>query len=174
MPIWDGMRHDLGTLGKLLDEITHNMYVGYRSHLLAELGRQPKNATIFFCKISGTGPCLVKDSWKPEKFPNLFQIIGIRLNAIFPLIHQRNTMPSWGHVNWNGLCQIDVLKNIYLSRNLRLKLNFWKSVHKTLIILQVIDSSSFNMRLFSILSGFVSSVFLLIFGASSVLALIPE
>ncbi|MCM4152448.1 amidohydrolase [Arenibacter sp. N53] len=64
--------NDLGTLGKLMDEMP-NMYVGIGA-IIAELGRQPKNAHNFFVKYQDR-VLFGKDSWKPEEFPTYFRVL---------------------------------------------------------------------------------------------------
>ncbi|MBX2826943.1 MAG: amidohydrolase [Flavobacteriaceae bacterium] len=64
--------NDLGTLGKLLDEIP-NMYVGIGA-IIAELGRQPRTAHAFFIKYQDR-ILFGKDSWKPEEFPTYFRVL---------------------------------------------------------------------------------------------------
>jgi len=64
--------NDLGQLGKLLDEIP-NMNVGIAA-VIAELGRQPKNAKMFFEKYQDR-ILFGKDSWKPEEFPTYFRVL---------------------------------------------------------------------------------------------------
>ncbi|MEM7186577.1 MAG: amidohydrolase family protein, partial [Bacteroidota bacterium] len=64
--------NDLGTLGKLLDEIP-NMNVGIGA-IIAELGRQPRMARAFFIKYQDR-IVFGKDSWKPEEFPTYFRVL---------------------------------------------------------------------------------------------------
>ncbi len=64
--------NDLGKLGDLLDEIP-NMNVGI-SAVIAELGRQPRNAREFFIKYQDR-ILFGKDSWKPEEFPTYFRVL---------------------------------------------------------------------------------------------------
>jgi len=64
--------NDLGTLGKLLDEIP-NMNVGIGA-IIAELGRQPRFAKAFFIKYQDR-ILFGKDSWVPEEFPTYFRVL---------------------------------------------------------------------------------------------------
>ncbi|MFS4415079.1 amidohydrolase family protein [Maribacter sp. 2307ULW6-5] len=64
--------NNLEGLGKLLDAMP-NMYVGI-SAVIAELGRQPKNAKKFFITYQDR-VLFGKDSWKPEEFPTYFRVL---------------------------------------------------------------------------------------------------
>jgi len=64
--------NNLDKLGQLLDEMP-NMYVGIGA-VIAELGRQPKNANAFFTKYQDR-VLFGKDSWKPEEFPTYFRVL---------------------------------------------------------------------------------------------------
>ncbi len=64
--------NNLGKLGELMEEMP-NMYVGI-SAVIAELGRQPKNANKFFEKYQDR-ILFGKDSWKPEEFPTYFRVL---------------------------------------------------------------------------------------------------
>ncbi|WP_273276000.1 amidohydrolase family protein [Maribacter polysiphoniae] len=64
--------NDLKKLGELLDTLP-NMYVGIAA-VIAELGRQPKNAHAFFIKYQNR-ILFGKDSWKPEEFPTYFRVL---------------------------------------------------------------------------------------------------
>lgn len=66
------LANDLGKLGALLDEIP-NMNVGIGA-IIAELGRQPRNARAFFIKYQDR-ILFGKDSWKPEEFPTYFRVL---------------------------------------------------------------------------------------------------
>lgn len=67
---WYG--NNLGKLGELMEEIP-NMYVGIGA-VIAELGRQPKNAHAFFVTYQDR-ILFGKDSWKPEEFPTYFRVL---------------------------------------------------------------------------------------------------
>ena len=64
--------NNLGRLGQLMDEMP-NMYVGIGA-VIAELGRQPKNAHKFFVTYQDR-ILFGKDSWKPEEFPTYFRVL---------------------------------------------------------------------------------------------------
>ncbi len=64
--------NNLGRLGELMEEI-QNMYVGIGA-IIAELGRQPRNAKAFFIKYQDR-ILFGKDSWKPEEFPTYFRVL---------------------------------------------------------------------------------------------------
>ncbi len=64
--------NDLEKLGTLLDEMP-NMYVGIGA-IIAELGRQPRNAKKFFIKYQDR-ILFGKDSWQPKEFPTYFRVL---------------------------------------------------------------------------------------------------
>jgi predicted TIM-barrel fold metal-dependent hydrolase len=64
--------NNLGALSKLMEEIP-NMYVEIAA-IIAELGRQPRNARAFFEKYQDR-ILFGKDSWKPEEFPTYFRVL---------------------------------------------------------------------------------------------------
>lgn len=64
--------NNLGKLGELMQEMP-NMYVGIGA-IIAELGRQPKNAHKFFVAYQDR-ILFGKDSWKPEEFPTYFRVL---------------------------------------------------------------------------------------------------
>ena len=64
--------NDLGKLGELLEEMP-NMYVGIGA-IIAELGRQPRNAHAFFVKYQDR-ILFGKDSWQPKEFPTYFRVL---------------------------------------------------------------------------------------------------
>jgi predicted TIM-barrel fold metal-dependent hydrolase len=64
--------NNLGRLGELLDEMP-NMYVGIGA-IIAELGRQPRNAHAFFVKYQDR-ILFGKDSWQPQEFPTYFRVL---------------------------------------------------------------------------------------------------
>lgn len=64
--------NDLGALSNLMEEIP-NMYVEIAA-IIAELGRQPRNARAFFEKYQDR-ILFGKDSWKPEEFPTYFRVL---------------------------------------------------------------------------------------------------
>ena len=104
--------NDLGTLGKLLDELP-NMNVGIGA-IIAELGRQPRFAKAFFIKYQDR-ILFGKDSWKPKEFPTYFRVLE-SADEYFPY-HKKY------HAYWAmyGLDLPDeVLKKVYYKNALRI------------------------------------------------------
>ncbi len=104
--------NDLGRLGKLLDEMP-NMHVGIGA-IIAELGRQPRQAKAFFIKYQDR-VLFGKDSWKPEEFPTYFRVLESN-DEYFPY-HKKY------HAFWAmyGLDLPDnVLKKVYYKNALRI------------------------------------------------------
>ena len=64
--------NNLGKLSELMDDIP-NMYVGIGA-VIAELGRQPRNARDFFIRYQDR-ILFGKDAWKPEEFPTYFRVL---------------------------------------------------------------------------------------------------
>jgi predicted TIM-barrel fold metal-dependent hydrolase len=64
--------NNLGRLSELMDEMP-NMYVGIGA-IIAELGRQPRNASAFFIKYQDR-ILFGKDSWQPGEFPTYFRVL---------------------------------------------------------------------------------------------------
>jgi len=67
---WYG--NDLAKFSELLDEMP-NMYSGIGA-VLAELGRQPRNARVFLIKYQDR-IMFGKDSWAPEEYPVYFRVL---------------------------------------------------------------------------------------------------
>ncbi|HMB99438.1 MAG TPA: amidohydrolase family protein [Flavobacteriaceae bacterium] len=114
--------NDLGTLGKLLDELP-NMNVGIGA-IIAELGRQPRFAKEFFIKYQDR-ILFGKDSWKPEEFPTYFRVLE-SADEYFPY-HKKY------HAFWAmyGLDLPDeVLKKVYYKNALRIVPGLDKSLFK--------------------------------------------
>ena len=104
--------NNLGKLGELLDEMP-NMYVGIGA-VIAELGRQPRNAKKFFVKYQER-ILFGKDSWKPEEFPTYFRVLETD-DEYFPYYKKY-------HAFWAmyGLDLPDeVLKKVYYKNALKL------------------------------------------------------
>jgi len=104
--------NNLGKLGELLDEIP-NMNVGIAA-VIAELGRQPRNAKAFFEKYQDR-ILFGKDSWKPEEFPTYFRVLESD-DEYFPYYKKY-------HAFWAmyGLDLSDeVLKKVYYKNALRI------------------------------------------------------
>ena len=106
------LANDLGRLGELFDDMT-NMNVGIGA-IIAELGRQPRNAKKFFIKYQNR-VLFGKDSWKPEEFPTYFRVLESD-DEYFPY-HKKY------HAYWAmyGLDLDDeVLKKVYYKNALRI------------------------------------------------------
>jgi uncharacterized protein len=104
--------NDLQGLGELLDELP-NMNVGIGA-IIAELGRQPRNAKAFFIKYQDR-VLFGKDSWQPAEFPTYFRVLE-SADEYFPY-HKKY------HAFWPmyGLDLPDaVLKKVYYKNALRI------------------------------------------------------
>jgi len=104
--------NNLAKLSELMEEIP-NMYVGIGA-VIAELGRQPKNAKSFFEKYQDR-ILFGKDSWKPEEFPTYFRVLESD-DEYFPYYKKY-------HAFWAmyGLDLTDeVLKKVYYKNALEL------------------------------------------------------
>ena len=104
--------NNLPKLSQLLDEMP-NMNVGIGA-IIAELGRQPRQAKAFFIKYQDR-ILFGKDSWKPEEFPTYFRVLESD-DEYFPY-HKKY------HAFWPmyGLdLPDDVLKKVYYKNALRI------------------------------------------------------
>jgi predicted TIM-barrel fold metal-dependent hydrolase len=104
--------NNLAKLGQLLDEMP-NMYVGIGA-IIAELGRQPRNAHSFFVKYQDR-ILFGKDSWQPQEFPTYFRVLESS-DEYFPYYKKY-------HAFWAmyGLDLPDeVLRKVYYKNALRL------------------------------------------------------
>ena len=112
--------NDLARLGKLLDRLP-NMYVEIGA-VIAELGRQPRNAKKFLTKYQDR-VLFGKDSYKPEEFPTYFRVLESD-DEYFPYYKRY-------HAFWRmyGLDLDDeVLKKIYYKNALKLLPSLDKSL----------------------------------------------
>lgn len=112
--------NNLGKLGELLDELP-NMYVGIAA-VIAELGRQPRNAKAFFIKYQDR-ILFGKDSWVPNEFPTYFRVLETA-DEYFPY-HKKY------HAFWAmyGLDLPDeVLKKVYYKNALKIVPGLEKSL----------------------------------------------
>ena len=104
--------NDLGKLSELMEEMPNmNVEIGA---IIAELGRQPRFAKLFFEKYQDR-ILFGKDSWKPEEFPTYFRVLETA-DEYFPY-HKKY------HAFWNmyGLDLSDeVLKKVYYKNALRI------------------------------------------------------
>ncbi|MFD2098596.1 amidohydrolase family protein [Flagellimonas iocasae] len=104
--------NNLDRLGELMDEIP-NMNVGIGA-VIAELGRQPRQARDFFIKYQDR-IVFGKDSWQPSEFPTYFRVLETA-DEYFPYYKKY-------HAFWAmyGLDLPDeVLKKVYYKNALRL------------------------------------------------------
>lgn len=104
--------NNLGRLAELMEEMP-NMYVEIGA-IIAELGRQPRNAGKFFEKYQDR-ILFGKDSWKPEEFPTYFRVLESD-DEYFPY-HKKY------HAFWSmyGLHLPDeILKKVYFKNALRI------------------------------------------------------
>ena len=104
--------NNLGELSNLMEEIP-NMYVEIAA-IIAELGRQPRNARQFFEKFQDR-ILFGKDSWKPEEFPTYFRVLQSS-DEYFPY-HKKY------HAYWAmyGLDLSDeILKKVYYKNALKI------------------------------------------------------
>ena len=104
--------NNLQHLGELLDEMP-NMYVEIGA-VIAELGRQPRNANKFFEKYQDR-VLFGKDSYKPEEYPTYFRVLESD-DEYFPYYKRY-------HAFWKmyGLAlPDDVLKKLYYKNAVKL------------------------------------------------------
>lgn len=106
------LANDLASLGKLLDECP-NVYVEIAA-IIAELGRQPRQAGEFFIKYQDR-ILFGKDSWVPSEYTTYFRVLETA-DEYFPY-HKKY------HAFWRmyGLALPDeVLKKVYYKNALRI------------------------------------------------------
>jgi predicted TIM-barrel fold metal-dependent hydrolase len=104
--------NDLAKLAELMDAMP-NMNVGI-SAVIAELGRQPRNAHDFFLKYQDR-ILFGKDSWNPEEFPTYFRVLETN-DEYFPYYKKYHAF--WAMYGL-GLPD-DVLKKVYYKNALKL------------------------------------------------------
>ncbi|NNC50477.1 MAG: amidohydrolase family protein [Flaviramulus sp.] len=104
--------NNLGKLGELLDKMP-NMNVGIGA-IIAELGRQPRNAKKFFIKYQDR-ILFGKDSWKPEEFPTYFRVLESD-DEYFP--YHKKYHAFWAMYGLD--LPDDVLKKVYYKNALRI------------------------------------------------------
>ena len=104
--------NNLEKLGRLMDEIP-NMNVGIAA-VIAELGRQPRNAKAFFIKYQDR-ILFGKDSWKPEEFPTYFRVLESD-DEYFPYYKKYHAF--WAMYGLN--LPDEVLKKVYYKNALKL------------------------------------------------------
>lgn len=106
------LANNLGKLGELLDDIP-NMNVGIGA-IIAELGRQPREAKAFFIKYQDR-ILFGKDSWKPEEFPTYFRVLESD-DEYFP--YHKKYHAFWAMYGLD--LPDDVLKKVYYKNALRI------------------------------------------------------
>ncbi|MFT5892942.1 MAG: putative TIM-barrel fold metal-dependent hydrolase [Dokdonia sp.] len=104
--------NNLPKLSQLLDEMP-NMNVGIGA-IIAELGRQPRQARAFFIKYQDR-ILFGKDSWKPEEFPTYFRILESD-DEYFP--YHKKYHAFWAMYGLD--LPDDVLKKVYYKNALRI------------------------------------------------------
>lgn len=114
--------NDLKRLGELLDEMP-NMSVGIGA-IIAELGRQPKQAKAFFIKYQDR-ILFGKDSWKPEEFPTYFRVLETA-DEYFPYYKKYHAF--WAMYGLD--LPDDVLEKVYYTNALNLIPGLDKSLFK--------------------------------------------
>jgi len=104
--------NDLQHLSTLLDEIP-NMYVEIAA-VIAELGRQPRNAREFFIKYQDR-ILFGKDSWVPSEFPTYFRVLETD-DEYFP--YHKKYHAFWAMYGMN--LPDEVLKKVYYKNALKI------------------------------------------------------
>jgi len=104
--------NNLKKLGELLDAMP-NMNVGIAA-VIAELGRQPKQARNFFIKYQDR-ILFGKDSWKPNEFPTYFRVLETD-DEYFPYYKKYHAF--WAMYGLN--LPDEVLKKVYYKNALNL------------------------------------------------------
>lgn len=104
--------NNLGRLGELMQEMP-NMYVGIGA-VIAELGRQPKNAHKFFVTYQDR-ILFGKDSWQPEEFPTYFRVLETD-DEYFPYYKKYHAF--WAMYGLN--LPDEVLKKVYYKNAIKL------------------------------------------------------
>jgi len=106
------LANNLGALSRLMDELP-NMYVEFGA-IIAEIGRQPRNAKKFFVKYQDR-ILFGKDSWVPEEYATYFRVLETE-DEYFP--YHKKYHAFWAMYGM-GLPD-DVLKKIYYKNALRI------------------------------------------------------
>jgi len=104
--------NNLQKLSSLMDDMP-NMYVGIAA-VIAELGRQPKNANAFFKQYQDR-ILFGKDSWKPKEFPTYFRVLETD-DEYFPYYKKYHAF--WAMYGLN--LPDEVLKKVYYKNALNL------------------------------------------------------
>lgn len=104
--------NNLGRLAELMEEMP-NMYVEIGA-IIAELGRQPRNAGKFF-ETYQDRILFGKDSWKPEEFPTYFRVLESD-DEYFP--YHKKYHAFWAMYGLN--LSDEILKKVYYKNALRI------------------------------------------------------
>ncbi len=104
--------NNLGKLGQLMEEMP-NMYVGIGA-VIAELGRQPRNARQFF-ETYQDRILFGKDSWQPSEFPTYFRVLESD-DEYFPYYKKYHAFWSMYGLNLPD----EILKKVYYKNAMRL------------------------------------------------------
>ena len=104
--------NNLSRLAELMEEIP-NMYVGIGA-IIAELGRQPRNAREFFIRYQDR-ILFGKDSWQPAEFPTYFRVLETD-DEYFPYYKKYHAF--WAMYGLN--LPDGVLKKVYYKNALKL------------------------------------------------------
>ncbi len=104
--------NNLIKLGELMDAMP-NMYVGIGA-IIAELGRQPKNAHKFFVKYQDR-ILFGKDSWQPAEFPTYFRVLESD-DEYFPYYKKYHAFWAMYGLNLSD----EVLRKVYYKNAMKL------------------------------------------------------
>ncbi|MBT8291887.1 MAG: amidohydrolase [Eudoraea sp.] len=104
--------NNLQKLAELMDEMP-NMYVGIGA-VIAELGRQPRNARNFFIKYQDR-ILFGKDSYQPKEFPTYFRVLETN-DEYFPYYKKYHAF--WAMYGLN--LPDEVLKKVYYKNAIKL------------------------------------------------------
>jgi len=104
--------NNLNKLSEFLEEMP-NMYVGIGA-VIAELGRQPRNAKQFFITYQDR-ILFGKDSWKPQEFPTYFRVLESD-DEYFPYYKKYHAF--WAMYGLD--LPDDVLKKVYAGNAMKL------------------------------------------------------
>lgn len=112
--------NDLERLGELIEEIP-NMYLELAA-IIAELGRQPRQAREFFIKYQDK-ILFGKDSWRPEEFPTYFRVLETA-DEYFP--YHKKYHAFWAMYGMD--LPDEVLKKVYYKNALKIVPNLDESL----------------------------------------------
>ena len=104
--------NDLGKLGELMEEFP-NMYVEFGA-VIAELGRQPRNAKRFFIKYQNR-ILFGKDSYRPEEYDTYFRVLETA-DEYFPYYKRYHAFWRMYGIDLDD----EILKKVYYKNALKL------------------------------------------------------